>query len=127
MANRISLSAYDKMRKSSLQSASRKRSREWPEEEMPSKKGKHGSKLDDAVKEKVLEQARTWSSTEKVKWAQLGRANQLKSFCNIPAAHIDQCEDRAPRRERIKFPMSRPIGFHRKKKSRKISKVVGYY
>ena len=132
MANRISWSAYDRMRKSSLQdNKTRKRSRGWPDDEIPTPKRKHGGSLDDIDTQQLLEQARHWSSQEKVNWSELARQYGLKQKNggqtlkdllkqhDIPVAQTPQRGNRAPRCQRlslaegIKFPMSRPISYHK--------------
>lgn len=81
----------------------------------------------------MLQQARGWSDNENVTWSDVAReysvdkeiTRQLvKEFLSdhaIPAAKIEQCNNRRARRSkptikhRINFPMSRPISYHKKR------------
>jgi len=112
-------------------------SMQLPDPDQPVRKQKHGSKnlpLDTAAVERLLEEARAWSPSEKVNWSHLAskygltspsKGQMVKEFMQeqgIPAALISQTPARAPRRSRkkiqggrISIPMHCPLPLQRQK------------
>ena len=128
MGNRISWSAFDKIRKQALSNE--------PNSKNQSKK--HGCKPE--ALENLLLEAQSWSPTEEINWSDLARrygiekkngGQCIKEFLkehDIPAALIDQTPNRNKRRKRktlpggIPFPMERPISAQKEVLAEKIDK-----
>ena len=141
LQNHLSWSSFNRVRKSQgLSGTKRKRPTENDTEE-PHTKRKHG--YDSANlpinKEDLLQEVQSWQPDEQVNWSHLGeryglsmpnRGQVIKEFLaeqGIPAAHINQCKHRAPRRSKkrlpggqVSFPMYSPV---KKVKERVIKKI----
>ena len=143
MENRISWSAFNKIRKTEGLASTPKRKRPDNSEGLPSTKRKrHGCKPDNLAinKEELLQEARMWIPQEHVNGSQLAaryglttsnRGQVIKEFLkeeNIPAACVDQ-RSNTPRRPKRKFksgrtslPMHKPISYQKQKIEEKVEK-----
>ena len=143
MENRISWSAFNKIRKTEGLASTPKRKRPDNSEGLPSTKRKrHGCKPNNLAinKEELLQEARMWTPQEHVNWSQLAaryglttsnRGQMIKEFLkeeNIPAACVDQ-RSNTPRRPKRKFksgrtslPMHKPISYQKQKIEEKVEK-----
>ena len=144
LTNRISWRKFDKLNKmEGLVTPERKR--QLPDAEEPAPKRKHGCSskslpLDSLAVERLLNEAKGWSPSEKVNWSQVAcrygltspnKGQIVKEFMEeqgIPAASISQTPTRAPRRSkkkvqggRLSIPMHRPLPLQRQNLQKKIA------
>ena len=144
MQNRMSWSAFNKIRKVEGLAATPKRKSQEDSENLPSTKRKrHGCKPDNLAinTEELLQEARMWIPEEQVNWSQLAtkyglttsnRGQVIKEFLqeqNIPAASVVQRASITLRRPKKKFksgrtslPMHKPVTYQKQKIAEKIQK-----
>lgn len=134
MSNRISWSAFDRMRKEEglcTEKLTHKRRAQEDTEDTPKPKKRHGCTLEGIDKGNLIQEAQSWSPDEIVNWTALAKrygvttpngGQSLKEFLqqhNVPAAFINQKENRTPRRKRkqfpggVTFPMHRPVNIQK--------------
>ena len=123
MANRMSWTKYDSLRKSTLtERQSVKRGGIRDENETPAKKSKHTGSIEDSTElSNLIQEAKSWPPQQPVNWSQLARrcgiskpngGQMIKEAFKqhgIPAANEPQREKRKQRRRRKTLPGNIPF------------------
>lgn len=132
LQNRLSWSRFDSVRKSQGLSGTKRKKPTNENDEEPTTKRKHGcnaAKLTCMIdKDELLHEAHLWEPDKQVNWSQLGQryglsmpncGQVIKEYLaeqGIPAAQINQCKYKSPRRSKkrlpggkVSFPMYKPV------------------
>ena len=144
LRNRISWSAFDKIRKQEglEMPKDRKQSNDNCEQTPVPKRKKHGFNAENIPIDttKLLEEAQSWGPNSRINWTELGakygltianRGQVIKEFLsqhNIPAARTQQRPNRVPRRSKkklpggqVSFPMHQPVHKQKQKVANKVT------